>query len=89
MVGDTFNPTGLKLNVLYNTGKTQNIDTIVDGKTVYYLFDGSNYYDSEGNAVEEAVAKAATYYIDLSPVSYTHLDVYKRQVLWTAHQNQN
>ena len=47
MVGDTFNPTGLKLNVLYNTGKTQNIDTIVDGKTVYYLFDGSNYYDSE------------------------------------------
>ena len=66
MVGDTFNPTGLKLNVLYNTGKTQNIDTIVDGKTVYYLFDGSNYYDSEGNAVEEAVAKAATYYIDLS-----------------------
>lgn len=69
MVGDTFNPTGLKLNVLYNTGKTQNIDTIVDGKTVYYLFDGSNYYDSEGNAVEEAVAKAATYYIDLSQFS--------------------
>ena len=66
MVGDTFNPTGLKVNLLYNTGRTQNIDVAENGKTIYYLFDGSNYYDSEGNAVEEAVAKAAHYYIDLS-----------------------
>lgn len=66
MVGDTFNPTGLKVNLLYNTGRTQNIDVAENGKTIYYLFDGSNYYDSEGNAVEEAVVKAANYYIDLS-----------------------
>ena len=69
MVGDSFDPTGLKVTLLYNDGRTQNIDADKDGKTVYYLFDGSNYYDSEGNAVEEADAKAAKYYIDLSQFS--------------------
>lgn len=67
MVGDKFDPTGLKVNVFYNTGRTLNIDATNEaGNTIYYLFDGSSYYDSEGNAVTEEVAKAAKYYIDLS-----------------------
>lgn len=67
MVGDDFDPSGMEVSLLYNTGATQNIDmTDANGDTVYYLFDGTSYTDSNGNVVTEEEAEAANYYVDLS-----------------------
>lgn len=65
MVGDTFKPDGLIVDVLYNTNQTQ----VIGSSDLYYLYDGKSYYTSKGDQVDEATAKAADYYIDLSQFS--------------------
>lgn len=62
-VGEKFDPSGLEAEVLYSSGTSVELNK--DG--VYYIYDGTSYYNyATGETVDEAVAKAADYYIDAS-----------------------
>jgi hypothetical protein len=75
-VGEDYTATGLVVSRSYNNGNTETMNN-----TPYIYFDGTKYY-TDTETVDEATAKAADYYIDLSEYDNSKIGVTKVKLIF-------